>query len=174
MGKKKGRRQVASGDLNITSMMDMMTIILVFLLKSYSTTDVSVAPSDDLMIPVSSTKKKPKLAVHVVISRKEILVDGASILRLGTYADAETGQPTVSVPAEEKRGQMISRLYDKLLEKAETAKDLGARTGDDSFEFKGEILLSCDRRLPFSVIREVMYTAGQAQFGNFRFIVIKG
>ena len=66
----------------------------------------------------------------------------------------------------------------KLLEKAETAKDLGGqaqqRTGSDSFEFKGDVLLQCDKRIPFSVIRDVMFTAGQAQFGNFRFVVIKG
>jgi len=80
----------------------------------------------------------------------------------------------IQVPAEEKRGQLISKLYDRLLEKAETAKDLGGRTGSDAFDFKGEILLQCDKRLPFSVIREVMFTAGQAQFGNFRFVVIKG
>ena len=79
-----------------------------------------------------------------------------------------------TVPDEEKRGQLISTLYDVLLEKAETAKDLGARTGSADFDFKGEVLLQCDRRLPFSVIREVMFTSGQAQFGNFRFIVIQG
>ncbi len=174
MGKKKNRRGGADGELNITSMMDMMTIILVFLLKSYSTTDISVAPSEDLQIPVSTSQKPPKVAVNVVVSRKEILVDGVSVLRLGSYADTETGQPVIAVPAEEKRGQMISRLYDKLLEKAETAKELGARAGSDELDFKGQILLQCDKRLPFSVIREVMYTAGQAQFGEFRFVVIKG
>ena len=42
--RRKLRRQSDDAGLNITSMMDMMTIILVFLLKSYSTDDVSVAP----------------------------------------------------------------------------------------------------------------------------------
>jgi biopolymer transport protein ExbD len=61
-----------------------------------------------------------------------------------------------------------------MLAKAETAKDLGAKTGSEDFEFKGEVLLQVDKRMPFSVVREVMFTAGQAQFGNFRFVVIKG
>jgi len=172
--KKKSRRTEPSGELNITSMMDMMTIILVFLLKSYSTSDVSVAPSEDLVIPVSSSQKPPKLAVNLVVSRKEILVDGKSVLRLTTYADPDTGEPTVAVPTDEKRGQLIKKLYDHLLEKAETAKDLGARSGSAELDFKGQILLQCDKRLPFGVLREVMYTAGQAQFGEFRFVVIKG
>lgn len=172
MGKRKLRRQSDDAGLNITSMMDMMTIILVFLLKSYSTDDVSVAPSKDLQVPISSAEKAPKLAVNVVVSQREIVVDGEQVLTLDRVAD-DQGIEVTAVPADEKRGQLISALYDRLLEKAETAKDLAMRTGSEEFEFKGEILLQCDKRLPFSVIREVMFTAGQAQFGNFRFVVIK-
>ena len=172
MGKKISRRQTDEGGLNITSMMDMMTIILVFLLKSYSTDDVSVAPSKDLQVPVSSAEKAPKLAVNVVVSQSEIVVDGERVLGLERQTTT-AGTEVAAVPESEKRGQLINALYDRLLEKAETAKDLAMRSGGDDFEFKGEILLQCDKRLPFSVIREVMFTAGQAQFGNFRFIVIK-
>ena len=172
--KKSSRRGGNDSELNITSMMDMMTIILVFLLKNYATEDISVAPSDDLQIPVSSALKPPKLAVNVVVSRKDVTVDGEWVLDLEQGVDEETGEPVMMVPDDDKRGQLISRLYDVLLEKAEAAKDLGQRTGNADFEFKGEVLLQCDKRLPFSVIREVMFTAGQAQFGNFRFVVIKG
>lgn len=174
MGRKKSRRPSPDAGLSITSMMDMMTIILVFLLKNYQTDDVSVAPSDDLQIPISSAEKTPKLAVNVVVSRKDIIVDGEWVLDLEQGIDDATGEEQLSVPAEDKRGQLVSKLYDVLLEKAETAKDLGAQTGSADFEFKGEILLQVDRRMPFSVVREVMFTAGQAQFGNFRFVVIKG
>lgn len=172
MGKKKSRRGEKDAGLSITSMMDMMTIILVFLLKSYSTEDISVAASEDLQIPVSTAEKAPKLAVNVVVSRKDIVVDGEWVIDLSQDVD-ETGESKITVPEEEKRGQLISKLYDRLLEKAETAKDLGGRAGDE-FDFKGEILLQVDKRMPFSVVREVMFTAGQAQFGNFRFVVIKG
>jgi len=174
MGKRKNRRGPTEAGLTITSMMDMMTIILVFLLKSYSTEDISVAASDDLQIPVSSALKAPKLAVNVVVSRKDVVVDGDWVLDLEQGIDEDTGGEVISVPDDEKRGQLITKLYDRLLEKAETAKDLGVRTGNQEFEFKGEVLLQCDKRLPFSVVRQVMFTAGQAQFGNFRFVVVKG
>ncbi len=101
------------------------------------------------------------------------MVDGEEVLSLERVMN-DQGIEVTAVPSDEKRGQLISLLYERLLEKAETAKDLAMRTGSEEFEFKGEILLQCDKRLPFSVIREVMFTAVQAQFGNFRFIVIKG
>lgn len=175
MSKKKTARRDAEGEeLNITSMMDMMTIILVFLLKSYSAEDISVQGNDDLVLPVSTSLKPPKLAVNVIVSRAQVLVDGEPVLSLVEEADPVTGQSTIKVPEAAKRGAKIIELYDKLVAKAEAAKRLGERAGNDQFDFKGQVLLQCDKRLPFSVIREVMYTAGQAQFGEFRFVVIKG
>ena len=167
---KKPRRGTVTDELNITSMMDMFTIILVFLLKSYSTEDISVAASGDLELPVSTTMVKPKLAVNVVVSKSSIPVDGAAVMALTKKPD-ETGKEWIAVPDEEKKGQMITRLYDRLLEKAEQAKRIAEATASEEHAFKGEILMQCDKELPFSVIREVMYTAGQAQFSNFRFVV---
>lgn len=167
---KKPRRISLSEDLNITSMMDMFTIILVFLLKSYSTEDISVAASAEMQLPLSTSAVKPKLAVNVVVSKVGIIVDGVPIMALTKKPD-ETGREWIAVPDEEKKGQMITRLYDRLLEKAEQAKRIAEATASEEHAFKGEILMQCDKELPFSVIREVMYTAGQAQFSNFRFVV---
>ncbi len=174
MAVKKGKRLQTGEELNITSMMDMFTIILVFLLKSYSTEDISVAASDDLQLPTSTALKAPELAVNVVVSKSEIVVDGVKVLDLTRVPDPDNpGKEWPAVPEDEKKGQLISRLYDRLLEKAEAAKALGKASGREEHEFKGRILLQCDKSLPFSLVREVMYTAGQAQFGEFRFVVYK-
>ncbi len=171
--KKKARRTKDEG-LNITSMMDMFTIILVFLLKSYSTQDISIAASSDLEIPSSTSNKEPELAVNLVVTKSQVVVDGVPVLDLTQIPDDDNpGQELASIPEDEKKGQMITRLYDRLLEKAEAAKALGEATGSAEHEFKGRILLQCDKTLPFTVVREVMYTAGQAQFGEFKFVVYK-
>ena len=125
-------------------------------------------------MPISTAEKAPKLAVQVVVSKSQILVDGVAVLTLTTTTDPVSGTDVPAIPAAEKQGQMIQKLYEKLLTKAEDAKTQSANTSRDDLAFKGEILMQCDSTLPFSVIREVMYTAGQAQFSNFRFVVIKG
>lgn len=170
--KRKARRAV-SDDLNITSMMDMMTIILVFLLKSYSAEDFGAAPSDDLTLPVSTSVQPPKLAVNVSVSKSQILVDGNPVVDLVQEPDAD-GRMAFKIPDSAKRGAKINDLFDALLSKAEQAKRLSEQSANEDLKFKGEILLLCDRELPFSVVREVMFTAGQAEFSQFRFIVIKG
>src|SRR5205814_7711485 len=63
-------------DLNITPMMDMMTIILVFLLKSFATNTSNLTFDSNLSPPKSTTLLKPKLAVSVVVTKKVILVEG--------------------------------------------------------------------------------------------------
>jgi biopolymer transport protein ExbD len=61
-----------------------------------------------------------------------------------------------------------------LQQKAADAKALGERAGSKAdMGFKGQILLQVDRDMPFNVVRSVMYTAGQAQFGEFKFVVVK-
>lgn len=173
MARAKTRRMKSSDELNITSMMDMMTIILVFLLKSYSTDDITVQGNDDLQLPVSSSLMPPKLAVNVIVSQRQILVDGEPVLMLEEVADEKTGQMVAQIPADAKRGPKIVDLYDKMVAKAEQAKRLGERAKSEEFDFKGQVLLQCDKRLPWEIVRDVMFTAGQAQFGEFRFVVIK-
>ena len=59
-------------DLNITPMMDMMTIILVFLLKSFSSTTSTITFDQNLQVPKSFTvmplpeKKSPSVFSCVV------------------------------------------------------------------------------------------------------------
>ena len=156
------RRAPPEAKLNITSLMDIMTIILVFLLKSYSTEDIQIAPSDDLRLPVSSASMPPELAVNTVITKAGILVDGVTVVAVagGTVGD------------EYKRGTLISPLFDILKEKADEAKAIAESR--QTVNFTGRLLLQCDRDIPFSLVREVMYTAGQAQFAEFKFVVYKG
>lgn len=173
MGRKKSRRQGTDGGLSITSMMDMMTIILCFLLKSYQTTDVTIESSPDLQIPTSTALAEIKKEVQLVVTRSQILVEGEPITTLEQRPD-ENGNMVSYVADSDKKGQLIDDLYNSLLEAAENAKEVGETfSGIEDAQFKGRIMLQCDHSLPFSLIREVMYTAGQAQFGQFQFVVIK-
>lgn len=173
---KKPRRGDSPGPLNINSMMDMMTIILVFLLKSYSSEDVSVAPSDNLQLPFSTAEASPKLAVNMVVEKNQVIVDGKPILQLGTADDpTKPGSKVPAVPETELQGQLMPKLFDVLQQKATDAKALGERAGGTNKDlgFKGQILMQVDKDMPFNVVRTVMYTAGQAQFGEFKFVVVK-
>src|SRR5689334_20108758 len=66
--------------LNITAMLDMMTIILVFLLKSMSSSSASLPQSADLSMPKSIlTTEASQEGVAVLISKSSIIVDDNTI-----------------------------------------------------------------------------------------------
>ena len=103
-GKEK-RRVPEADELNITSMMDMMTIILVFLLKSFSATEVTVTPSSNLKLPMSVADKQPSVALNVVVAKDAIIVDNKRILNLEAYDDPSyPGQKMYRIPQSERPG----------------------------------------------------------------------
>ena len=66
--KKKHKTDPGEARLQLTSMMDMFTIILVFLLKTYSTHGQLINPSEDLTLPSSMTQQMPELGLDVTVS----------------------------------------------------------------------------------------------------------
>jgi biopolymer transport protein ExbD len=69
--------------LNITAMLDIMTIILVFLLKSLGETSTSVPQSDDLTLPNSIITTEPSQeGIVVTVSKSQILVGNDKVLSL--------------------------------------------------------------------------------------------
>ena len=172
---KKRRGLSGDDELNITSMMDMMTIILVFLLKSFSSSEVNVTPSDNLRLPNSSSKEDPGVAVSVVIAKNQVLIENKFVVPVESIDDPKSpGKKTYRIPPDEKTGNTIQKLYSAFETQAESAKSIAkiAKTRDD-MGFKGEVLLQIDKDIPFSLVRDIMFNAGQAQFAEFQFIVIK-
>jgi len=155
------------GYLNITPMMDMMTIILVFFLKSFSVSVENITLGEDLMIPDSTSQVKPHQAVQVTITRKAIVVEGDPI------AAVKRGAVDASVKRDGASGYLINPLLNVLQKHATRLKKIEKMTGG-RMRFKGELVLVADQNLPYRLVSEVLYTAGQAEFGKYRLLVLKG
>ena len=66
--------------LQLTAMVDMFTIMIVFLLKSYSTSAVHVTAHEGLKLPHSSSYTDPVEAVRLVVATDGIYVDDKKIV----------------------------------------------------------------------------------------------
>ncbi len=72
---RKNAREPEIDFLNITAMLDLMTIILVFLLKSLSASSASIPQSNDLSLPSSIiTTEAAQEGVVILVSKSQILV----------------------------------------------------------------------------------------------------
>jgi biopolymer transport protein ExbD len=152
--------------LNIYPMMDMMTILLVFMVMQFSSSSAaSIQETDNLRIPYSTSTAQTQDALPVVISRGEVVVDGEKALAL------RNGQVDPSQKQGGGTGFLISPLYKILKKKAETAKLIASR--NTRRPFRGEVQIVADKRTPFRTLAEVVYTLGQAEYKSLRFIVNK-
>ncbi len=81
------------------------------------------------------------------------------------------------IPGPELRGQQATRLYDRLLEFAESGKsytELGCAPwaqGQEPAAWHGRLLLIVDRQVPLATLAQVVHTAAQAQYSEFHFLV---
>jgi biopolymer transport protein ExbD len=140
--------------LNLTSMMDMFTIILVFLLKTYSTEGQLIHPSDNLTLPISTTQNAPEIALDVIVSREWIMVNNEPVVRL-EQVNSQTGL-------------VIESLSAVLEQFAREAKRMEEMYG---MPFSGKVTIQGDKQLPFRTLLKVMATCGRSEYPNMRLVV---
>jgi biopolymer transport protein ExbD len=169
----KNRMEPEINFLNITAMMDMMTIILVFLLKTLSSSPASLPQGDDLKLAKSVLDKSPDSepeGLAVIVSKSQIIV-GESVVCPVPPDAAQYG-----VEAKYKRGSrndyMIVPLGSSLQSWRDTDKRIRAATGKDPSH--SEALLIADSNTPYRLLTEVMYTLGQTEFSKFHMMVLQG
>lgn len=153
-------------ELNITAMMDMMTILLVFLLKSYSASSLSINLSEALKLPASTSQVQPQDNISVTISLGEVAVNDRKAV------GAENGVIPAGYKEEGKAdGFYIGAIYDAL--KKEVDKQKYIAQYNVKAPFTGRVNIIADKRVPYRTLMEVLYTAGQAELGEYKFMVLK-
>jgi len=162
--KRKGRKGDDESPLSMNSLMDIMTIILCFLLNSYGDNPITVKSSPDLQISRSTTELTPQDTMAITVTRKAIIVGDHMTVAVKDGA----------VDKSQKRGGenslYIQPLFDQLTEEVSRHKQMAALKKEP---WDGVATIVADRTVPYRLVTEVMYTAGQAQIANFKFAVVK-
>jgi biopolymer transport protein ExbD len=158
--------------LNITAMLDIMTIILVFLLKTLGESSAAVPQSDDLRLPASIMKKAPaQEGVLVTVSKTQILVGDDRILSLpGRESLVQAG-----VDARFKRSGpndlFIVPLGNALMAARKT--DIAVRRAKGLDPSSSEAIIILDKGTPYRLLLEVLFTLGQSEYGKYHLMTIQ-
>jgi biopolymer transport protein ExbD len=144
--------------LKMTSMMDILTVLLLFLLKSFVVDADVAAPPPDVTLPKSSSPDAPETAIVVAISGEAILVGGRPVT---TVADALA------------RGDLlIPELEAELNAELDQMDAIAARKGKEPAD-AGQITIQGDKDLEYQLLERVMYTCGAAGFDRMALAVIR-
>lgn len=151
--------------LNIYPMMDMMTILLVFMIMQFANASANIVQSSELQIPFSTSQMEAEEAVTLQISRTEIVVEGDTAINL------RNGQVDPSQKQGGGTGFLITDLHRMMKQHRDRLKTIAQR--NPSRPFRGQVQIIADKRTPFRTLSEVIYTLGQAEFKSLRFVLIK-
>jgi len=151
-------------DINITPMMDMMTIILVFLLKSFTASSQIIPQDQNLSLAPSMTRMVMKQAVPITITKRVILVEGDAV------ASINNGKIDPAAKRDGENGYYITPLVEMLQRvsnKERKVAELQKRP------FDSELMIIADRNTPYRLLTEILYSCGQAGYANYRLLVLK-
>ncbi len=160
--KAKNRQNVASG-LMLTSMLDILTVVLFFLLKIYSSSVSDFATAKDISLPRSSSLIPPVPSLQLVVTQEAIILDdqplvhivNGDIQRSDLFRDGVTITKLAQALAEQKKRSMFQ-----------------SQTSDKN-SFAGTIVLQADKNLTFNLLKKVIYTAGVTDFVMLKLAVMK-
>lgn len=157
--------------LNIVAMVDVLTILLIFLLKSVSVSSTAVPMTGSLTLPYSTTRELPIEAAKVFVTRSKIIIEDKEVAQIYNGAvESRWLSPSNSYVIPSLEETLSNWLKWHLFFKGPGGKP----------NMSLEIL--ADKETPYRIIMQVLYTAGKAKgerenhqvfFDNYRLLVMR-
>ena len=151
-GRAKSRGGGGHGMPALIPMIDMLTIMVVYLLVH--TADYEILPNTkNIAIPMSTAEKAPRETITLLVTREQVFVNGAPVMAV---RDLDAGPDEVPAP--------ITRALQSESAKASIGKVAGAPP---------EVTVMADKGLPYRVLRRIMNAGTAAQFGKMSLAVVE-
>ena len=156
-----GGRRGMGGSLNLTSMIDFLMVVVIFLLSTFSASGEQSVPKE-VKLPNAKNVQELLAAPMVGVSGKDVYVDSKPA---GTIVEAldSMEQGKTAFPAK------LADLETKLKYMKETWKS----THPSDAPFPGMVILQLDENLPAFVVKSVFYTCALSGYANISFLVNK-
>jgi biopolymer transport protein ExbD len=148
------RNRTKAVRINLTSLMDVFTILVFFLLVNSATTEVLETPKQ-IKLPDSVVEEKPRETVVIFVSPEEVTVQGDVVVRVADILAM--------------RGQNIAPIGEKLAALSDNIIGLKTRAVAESLE----VTILADRSVPFHVVKKVMSTCTNRGYGRISLAVLQ-
>ena len=143
---KNKATSAAPARLQLTSLVDMMVILVVFLLKSFSVEGQLVTPAAGLELPTSTSQTHLEAGLMVEVSSQLVRIDGRDVL---STADLTNGS------------------------EAATAKLVAALGGAQSEPKATPVLVQADRGLDYNHLSRVLRACAAAGWTDVTLVVLE-
>jgi biopolymer transport protein ExbD len=173
-GKLKSGKRSAVAALNMTAMVDMFTVLCVFLLQNYATTNQVLPMPDKVELPAAHETKELKPSNVVVVAEDGIVLNNIKVADFRTVKEqsdwlikslADTLQKSIQDGESKKQsvGNQVRAAVDE-------AKHLPKKEETDDFR---KLTIQADKKVDFLTIKKVMFTITEAGVQEINFAVLK-
>ena len=159
--KRKNRK---SGDmtLQITSMADIFTVLLVFLLKSFATGSMNITPPKGLILPEAQASLANIEALKVEILKDAVMIGDKLAVELVDF----------KFPRVDRGKNGTSRVLTRTFDKARKRQIFIAKM-NSSVKIDPKIVIVADQETPYSIIKRVLASAAVNGYVDFKLAVVK-
>jgi biopolymer transport protein ExbD len=148
------RNRLKITKMNLTSLMDVFTILVFFLLVNSGSVELVEAPKN-VKLPESRIETKPRETVVIFVSQEDVLVQGELVARVDDILRGEAGTTDL--------------ITLRLAELKENIVGPSTMAVADS----QEVTILADKSVPFVVIRRIMSTCTDEGYENVSLAVIQ-
>lgn len=152
--KRMSRNRVKITKMNLTSLMDVFTILVFFLLVNSGSVELVEAPKD-VELPESQVEAKPRDTVVIFVSPENVMVQGVVVARVNDILEGTD--------------DFVDPVTIRLAELKENI------VGPNTMAVAGsqEVTILADKSVPFVVIRKIMSTCTDEGYENVSLAVIQ-
>jgi biopolymer transport protein TolR len=151
---RRRKRHHGASHFALIPFIDMMTILVVFLLAH--TADVDILPNtQNIAIPQSLSDRKPNGTVVVMVTKDSVFVGGKRVGAISAIA---------ADPAP---------VYEPLKAALMAENALALNGGQQTDIAKREVTIMGDKNTPYSVLKKIMVSCSQAEYGKVSFAVVE-
>ncbi len=144
---RNNRRDAGLG-LNLIPMMDVLTVLVLFLLFHSFNGEL---PEQKVELPLSVVETRPRETLAIVVNPEAVLVQGEPVVKTSElYEDGIATVPQVT--------DRLNRLE----------QDIGMTASEGK-----EITLLADKTIPFKVLKKIMSTCTASGYGRISLAVVQ-
>lgn len=180
-GKKaiKGKRNAIVA-LNMTAMVDMFTVLCVFLLQNYATTNQVLPMPDKVLLPMAKEVKELKPSQVVIIAEDGIMLNNTRVTDFKAVKAQEDWliKPLADLldkviqEGEAKKKTLGSQIRTAVKD-AKTKKGPGDPKEEKEVDEFRKITIQSDKMVDFLTVKKIMYTVTESGMYEINFAVMK-
>lgn len=175
-GRARGGKRSAVVALNMTAMVDMFTVMCVFLLQNYATTNQVLPLPDKVNLPAAHEVKDLKPSNVVIIGSDGVMLNNFKVAEFRTVKEQEDWviQPLLDqLKKAVEEGTKKEKSMGSQIRKAVSQAKKGDKPEEAEVPEYRKITIQSDKDVEFLTVKKVMFTVTEAGMQEINFAVMK-